>query len=603
MLNEEEIVEVRERVAALRERLNEKGYRACLIPSTDPHLSEYVPDCWQRRAWISGFTGSAGDVVVTADAAGLWTDGRYFLQAERQLRGTGIELFRQGMPGVPSVEEYLASICGEGDRVAADPQVLAISRAAALEAALRERGARLALPGRNLVDAVWKGRPRLPSAPLRPHPTRFAGESLTSKLRRLRRALDDAGCEALVVSALDEIMWALNLRGRDVDYNPVAISYFVLERDRATLYVDPRKLTPAVRRHLGSRVATRPYREAGKGLRELGRSGRRVWVDRGNSSRWILDRLRGARLHLAPGPIAPMKARKNPVEQEGMRAAHRRDGVAMVRFLHWLEQEVRKGTVTEIGASDRLEALRAEGEHFQGLSFGTISGYAEHGAIIHYSATAETDVPLRPDGIYLLDSGAQYLDGTTDITRTLLLGGRATREQKERFTRVLMGHIDLAMARFPGGVRGLRLDTLARMPLWQAGLDYRHGTGHGVGSHLNVHEGPQSIGPRCTGAALEAGNVLSNEPGYYEDGAYGIRIENLVLVVENTTLGAPGESWLEFETLTLCPIDRRLIAPKLLRPDQKRWLDAYHRRVRRELSPALDRAERRWLAQACRPLG
>lgn len=594
---------VRERVDALRASMRARGLTAYLVPGTDPHQSEYLPDRWQRRVFISGFTGSAGDVLVTLDDAGLWTDGRYFLQAERALEGSGIRLFRAGMPGVPTIEEHLARSTGPDDVVGVDPRVVSAGRARRLQDAVASSGARLKTVAANLVDGVWRGQPRLPRTPLLVQPRRFAGETLASKLKRVRKAMVESDVDAHVVSALDAIMWTTNLRGRDVDFNPVAISYLVIERETATLFVDPVKVTDAVRRHLAPHVDVRAYRDAGAALRTLGRAQRRVWIDEASTSRWIVDRLRGASLHAATSPITAMKARKNETERQGMRDAHRRDGVAMVRFLRWLEEEVPSGDVTERSAAAMLEAIRAEGEHFQGLSFRTISGYAAHGAIIHYSVDETTDVPLRSKGIYLLDSGAQYLDGTTDITRTLCLGGRASAAQKAQATRVLMGHIELATARFPAGTTGVRLDTLARMHLWKAGLEYRHGTGHGVGAHLNVHEGPQSISPRGTAAALEDGNVLSNEPGYYEDGSHGIRIENLVLVTRDEEFSTRDDEWLVFETLTLCPIDTSLVDPRLLPGAHRKWLDAYHRRVKKELSPLLAPADRRWLAAKCRPLG
>lgn len=595
-------MQVSERIDAVRAQMKEHELDAWLVPSTDPHLSEYVPECWQRRAWVSGFDGSAGDVVITADRAGLWTDGRYFLQAGQQLEGSGVELMKIGINGVPTIEEFLVETLGEGAVVGADPRVLSVNRAENLGHALGQAGRRLRLTTTNLVDRVWKDQPPMPREPLRVQPKRYTGETLAQRLGRVRAAMARVSADAHVLSALDAIMWTTNLRGRDVECNPVAISYLTIEKDAATLFVDPAQVTPAVERHLGRHVQLRPYRDAGKGLRELAARSGCVWVDDGDCTRWVLDRLKGTRLHRAPSPVTAMKARKNATEQAGMRAAHVRDGVAMVRFLRWLDENVGRTPITEISAAGQLQQFRAEGELFQGLSFHTISGYAAHGAIIHYSVDAETDVPLEPRGIYLVDSGAQYLDGTTDITRTVLLGGRATRAQKERFTRVLMGHIELGRARFPEGTRGLRLDTLARMHLWEAGMDYRHGTGHGVGAHLNVHEGPVSIGPRCTGVPLEAGQVLSNEPGYYEDGAYGIRIENLVLVCEDEKFSSAHERWYRFEDLTLCPIDQRLIEPSLLGSAHRKWLDDYHRRVQKTLSPLLGAADRRWLKEACRPL-
>lgn len=595
-------MQVAERIQAVRNEMKQRGMDAWLVPSTDPHLSEYVPDFWQRRAWVSGFDGSAGDVLITADDAGLWTDGRYFLQASSQLKGSGISLMRSGEASVPSIEEYLVAHLKPGSVVGADPQVLSVRRADALGDALRHSGLKLKLTTTNLVDRVWKDQPKPPRQPLRVQPSRYSGETLARRLSRVRAEMDTVGADAHVLTALDAIMWVTNLRGRDVECNPVAISYLTIEKDHAILYVDPAQVTPVVERHLGELVQLRPYREVGKGLRELAARNAVVWVDSGDCTRWVLDKLKGARIYGAMSCVTFMKAKKNSTEQAGMRAAHVRDGVAMVRFLRWIDEQVGREKITEISAADELQRLRAEGDLFQGLSFRTISGYAAHGAIIHYSVNEQTNVELKPRGLYLVDSGAQYLDGTTDITRTVLLGRSAKREQKDRFTRVLMGHIELGRVRFPAGTRGLRLDTLARMYLWEAGLDYRHGTGHGVGAHLNVHEGPVSIGPRCSGVALEAGQVLSNEPGYYQDGAFGIRIENLVLVQEDPRLSRKGEPWYCFEDLTLCPIDQRLIEPRLLTEAHRQWLDAYHRRVRTTLSPLLSAADRRWLREACRPL-
>ncbi len=593
-----------DKLAALRERMKRHKLAAYLVPSTDAHQSEYVPECWQRRAWLSGFSGSAGDVVVTRDDAGLWTDGRYFLQAAEQLRGTGIRLFKMGEPGVPTLNGYLSRTLGKGDRLGADPRVLSLTRAQGVEQALAACGAKLALLERNLVDALWKDQPSMPSAPIELLPRRFAGESVASKLRRLRKAMTKREADALVVSSLDAIAWLFNIRGRDVDYNPVAVSYALVAHDRAELFIAPGKVAPSVARKLAPRVTIRPYDEIKGALGKLSQKKARVWVDADTTNRWIIRLLNGCRRVTDPSPVATMKAKKNATEIAGMRAAHVRDGVAMVRFLRWLEQAVPNGGVTELGAEAELERFRAEGEHFQGLSFRTISAYGAHGAIVHYAAEQQTAAALRPRGIYLIDSGGQYLDGTTDITRTVLLGGRPSREQKARFTGVLKGHIALAMARFPAGVRGLRLDTLARMHLWQAGLDYNHGTGHGVGAFLSVHEGPQRISPtRCTGVPLEAGNVLSNEPGYYRPGRYGIRIENLVLVQPDEVHSRPEKPWLRFETITQCPIDTRLVEPRLLTTAERRWLNAHHRGVKRTLTPLLDEpADRRWLGRACRAI-
>ncbi len=595
-------MQVSDRIKAVRKEMKERGLDAWLVPSTDPHLSEYVPACWQRRAWVSGFDGSAGDVLITAKFAGLWTDGRYFLQAAAQLKGSGITLMKMGTAAVPAINEFLVGELKAGAVVGCDPQVLSASRAATLQDDLKSAGLKLKLSTTNLVDRVWADQPSLPREPLRVQSRRYSGETLARRLSRVRAEMKATGTDAHVLSALDTIMWVTNLRGRDVECNPVAISYLTIEKKQATLYVDPAQVTPAVQKHLGRHVQLRPYREAGKGLKQLATRSDRIWVDAANTTRWVIDRLKGAELYSAMSCVTYMKSRKNGVEQDGMRAAHVRDGVAMVRFLRWLDESIGREKITEISAADQLERFRAEGDLFQGLSFGTISGYAAHGAIIHYSVDEQSDVELKTRGLYLVDSGAQYLDGTTDITRTVLLGKSATREQKDRFTRVLMGHIELGRARFPVGTRGLRLDTLARMYLWQAGLDYQHGTGHGVGAHLNVHEGPMAIGPRCSGEPLREGQVLSNEPGYYEDGAYGIRIENLLLIQVDEKLSANGALWHRFEDLTLCPIDQRLIEPSLLTDAHREWLDAYHRRVQKTLSPLVGKEDRRWLRDACRPL-
>lgn len=592
------------KLSALRKLMKEHRLDGYLVPTTDAHLSEYLPSCWQRRSWLSGFTGSAGDLIVFRNEAGLWTDGRYFTQAEEQLEGSGIELFRAGQPGVPTLEEHVASKLRRGARLGVDPRVLSVARTESVEKALERGGAKLALIEDNLVDAIWDDQPPLPSSPIEVLPPSRTGESTRSKLNRVRAKMREKNADAHVLTTLDTIAWLFNIRGSDIEYNPVVIAYAVITDREATLFVEPSKLSRASARKLGQGVRVRPYDEAGDGLAELVKAKARVWIDRGATNGWVHDRLRRCELVTDESPIMPMKAAKNDVEVAGMRAAHERDGVAMVRFLRWLEESVPLGGVTELGAEDRLEELRAEGEGYRGPSFRTISGYAGHGAIIHYAATPESNSRLRARGVYLIDSGGQYVDGTTDITRTVLVGAKATARQRRIYTLVLKGHIALACARFPAGVRGMRLDTFARMHLWTAGLDYNHGTGHGVGAYLSVHEGPQSISPlRCTGAPLEEGNILSNEPGYYEPGVFGIRIENLVLVTRDEALSRDNGKWLKFDTITLCPIDTRLIEPRLLTPDERTWLNAYHKRVKEILTPMLREVEdRRWLARSCRPI-
>ena len=591
----------RARLARLRDAMRQHEIAAYLVPSSDPHQSEYVPEHWARRQWTSGFTGSAGDLVVAIEGGGLWTDGRYHLQARQQLRGSGIRLFPVGDEGVPTIERHLAKTLPREAAVGVDPAVIGMRRARRIARALAPAGVALKAIDENLVDVVRGPVPgRRSRARVVPLPARFAGETSASKLRRVRRAMREREADALVVTTLDAIAWLFNVRGSDVAYNPVVIAYAVVTPDGAILHVDRGKLDAAAVAHLRRTARIEPYAGIGRTLRGLARRKAAVWVDPETTSLMCARLLDGAKPVLAPSPIARMKARKNEVELAGIRAAHRRDGAAMVRFLHWLERSVPAGGITEMGAAAKLDGLRAESERFRGLSFPTIAGYADHGAIIHYAVDEASNVPLHPAGLFLVDSGAHYLDGTTDVTRTLLLGGRPTEPQRDCYTRVLKGHIAIATARFPAGTTGARLDTLARAALWQSGRDYAHGTGHGVGAFLNVHEGPQSISHRSTKVALEPGNVQSNEPGYYEPGEFGIRIENLVEVVKDEAT-APRD-FLRFETLTLCPVEKRLVDPDLLTAGERGWLDAYHARVLETLGPDLDRDDRVWLERACTPL-
>ena len=639
---------VNERLAALRAAMKAAQIDFYYVPSVDPHQSEYVAECWQRRAWISGFGGSAGDLLVGSDWAGLWTDGRYFLQAERELAGSGIELFRQGLPKVPTLHRWLETRAakgldargvsrepeetgksGQGDAetpvdrpasprsgrrpvedfshrhlvVGADPHVLSAKAEKELRAASTKAGAKLKLLGKNLVDSVWSERPALPDGPITVHPLKYAGESLARKLKRIRAELASKEASALVITTLDAIAWTFNLRGSDVPHNPVAIAYAIITSETATLYCDPQKVSAALEKALGRQVILRPYDQLKAGLAELNRADERVWVDPETVNAWVLAKLGKAQLVEAASPIVAMKARKNQVELAGAQQAHIRDGVAVVRFLAWLDEAVAAGELTELSASDYLAALRAEGEHYRGESFGPISGYRGHGAIVHYSASAESASRLRARGLYLIDSGGQYTDGTTDITRTVLLGGKASAEQSDRFTRVLKGHIAIARAIFPAGTPGRNIDAFARRALWEVGLDYAHGTGHGVGSFLGVHEGPIAISPtRCVGAPLEEGQIVSNEPGYYKAGEYGIRIENLLVVQRHEALSSDSATFLCFRELTLCPIDQRLIKTSLLSREELSWLNSYHQRVRESLAPLLDRKTLAWLRAATRRL-
>ena len=591
----------RSKVAALRKLMQKHGMDMYYVPSADPHQSEYLPENWKFRSWLSGFTGSAGELLVGMRKAGLWTDGRYFLQADMQLAGSGITLMRMGEPGTPDMVDWVASRLRKGQTLGMDPTVVSVSTAAMFEKRLKPCGIKVKFLTANLVARLWKDRPDACLDPVTVHATRYAGETVASKLKRVRAEMKTAGCGAHVLCALDQIAWLLNIRSNDVLYTPVVTSYAIVTGRGCTLYVDRRKMTKAVARALKGKATVKDYDAVWEDLKALGRrKGMKVWVDPGATNRRVQDSLGRAALHLAPSPVTAMKAVKNPVQIAGFVEAHRRDGVAMVKFLRWLERAVPKGGVTEMSAAEQLRAFRAEGENFMDLSFDTISGYAANGAIIHYSATPETDAKLKPRGLYLIDSGGQYPEGTTDITRTVALG-KPTRREIECFTRVLMGTIDCTITPFPEGTTGQRQEMFARRALWMIGEDYAHGTGHGVGQYLGVHEGPHSLKNIVT-PPLREGNILSIEPGHYEAGRFGIRIENLAFVVRHEKLSKGGRTWLTFHPVTLCPIDRRLIDRKLLSADQRDWLNAYHARVYRELAPRLDKEHKAWLKKATRPV-
>lgn len=590
----------REKLTALRTQMKKHGLSAYYVPSVDPHLSEYVPACWQRRGWLSGFTGSAGDLLVTTRTAGLWTDSRYFLQAGMQLAGSGIQLMRMGDPGVPSLTGYAGSTLKKGQVLGVDPQVFSMSAAAVFEAALGEKGVKVKYVATNLVDPLWKDQPEPSLAPVKIHSRRYAGETTTSKLKRLRFEMKTLGVKAHVIGALDVIAWLFNIRARDIEHTPVVISYAVVTPTGATLYVDERKVTPAVRKSLQKDVKVKPYAAVAADLRELAARKPAVLVDPATTNKWIAGLLQGAALVEGPSPVIAMKAIKNPTQIAGTKAAHVRDGVAMVKFLKWLEKAVRKGDQTEISASDKLRDFRAEQSLYQDLSFATISGYAGNGAIVHYSATPKTNARLKPKGVYLIDSGGQYLDGTTDITRTVALGPISKRAV-QMFTLVLKGNINITRTPFPAGFSGQRLEILARQALLLSGANYGHGTGHGVGHYLGVHEGPMAVSPRdVANVPLAEGQFLSIEPGHYEAGKFGVRLENLCFVAKDEKLSRGGETWLCWDPVTLCPIDLKMVDRKLLSPEEKTWLNDYHKRVYRELSRHLDADHKAWLKRATR---
>ncbi len=588
------------KLEALRELMKQHQVAAYYVPSADPHMSEYLPECYKRRAWLSGFTGSAGELLVGLDGAGLWTDGRYFFQASLELPGSGIELMKMGQPGTPSLTGWLRGCLKAGEAVGIDAAVMSINQADLFERELGPAGIKIKALPRNLVDQLWSDRPAASLEPLAVHPARYAGETHASKLKRVRAEMAAQGCQAHVIGALDAVAWLLNIRSADILYTPVAIAYVVVTADDCTLYVDARKVTGGVLKHLGKLVVVKDYKEVGADLKALARGKPRVWLDPATTNRWVQNQLKGSSFYLAPSPVMAMKAVKNETQIAGITAAHVRDGVAMVKFLAWLGEAVPRGGVTEISAAEQLRSFRAEDPAFQDLSFDSISGYAGNGSIIHYKPTPESDTALKPVGVYLIDSGGQYPDGTTDITRTVALG-KVSKRLKECFTRVLMGTIDCTLTPFPEGATGRRIEMFARRNLWLAGLDYNHGTGHGVGQFLGVHEGPHSLKDLDT-PPVRPGNLFSIEPGCYEDGQFGIRCENLAFVEVDPAHTTPARTWLRFVTVTLCPFDRALILPELMSPQQRRWLDAYHQRVFKELSPHLDKARRDWLRQATRPL-
>ena len=587
---------INNRIAALRAHIAQEQIQAFIIPSTDPHLSEYVAPHWQSREWISGFTGSAGTVVVTAKDAGLWTDSRYFLQAARQLEGTCITLYKEMLPETPNIPEFLSAHLQEGDCVGIDGKMFSAEEVEHLQKELKKSGIRI----KRIADPMqllWTDRPAMPLAPAFVYDTKYAGMSFTEKLPAVRQAMEAAGADSLLLSALDEIAWLLNIRGNDVHCNPVVVSYLLIEKDKVNYFVQPQKVTPELAEYFSANgISVHPYEEIGDYLNSF--NAHSILMNPAKTNYAIYSAIRpGCLIINGASPVALLKAIRNKQEIAGIHAAMQRDGVALVKFLKWLDEAVPAGKETEISVDKKLHTFRAAQPLYMGESFDTIAGYKEHGAIVHYEATPETDVTLKPEGFLLLDSGAQYLDGTTDITRTIALGP-LTEEEKTDYTLILKGHIALAMAVFPEGTRGAQLGVLARMPIWKERMNYLHGTGHGVGHFLNVHEGPQSIRMNENPVALQPGMVTSNEPGVYKAGSHGIRTENLVLTVPAGE-GMFGK-YLKFETLTLCPICRKGIIKELLTAEEIGWLNDYHRTVYEKLSPDLNNDEREWLKEACK---
>ena len=596
------------RLAALRKELEARGLDGFVVPISDEHMSEYVGGYAQRLQWLTGFNGSTGTAVVLKDpgtgpGAAIFVDGRYTLQVRDQVDG---QLYDYHSVPQTSVAAWLGEHAPEGARIGYDAWLHGKRWVEAAGKALGARGARLVAVEGNPIDAIWADRPAPSSAPALVHGEAFAGQSSEAKRAAVAEWLASKKLDAAVITALDSVAWLLNVRGSDVERTPVALSFVIAHADgTADWFVAPEKVTPDLRAHLGDAVRVAPRDGFVSALRALG--GKRVAVDPERAVQAVFAELKDAEVVEERDPCVLPKAIKNPVEQAGQRAAQARDGAAVTRFLHWLSEAAPQGGVTEIDAAERLHQLRRETGDLRDLSFDTISGAGPNGAVVHYRVSEESNRRLEPSSVYLVDSGGQYPDGTTDITRTVWIGpGEAPAEVRDRFTRVLKGHIALARAVFPAGTVGSQLDTLARQFLWAAGLDYAHGTGHGVGSFLSVHEGPQRIGKGAGGQGgteqeLLAGMILSDEPGYYKTGAYGIRIENLVLVEERTIPGAEG-AFLGFETLTHAPIDRALVEVTLLDADERAWWNAYHARVLDIVGPQLDDAPRAWLAAQCAPL-
>lgn len=587
---------IEQRLAALRDVMRRESIDAFIFPSTDPHNGEYVPEHWEGRKWISGFNGSAGTAVVTMDAAALWTDSRYFLAAAEQLEGTEFKLMKERVEGTPSIIKWLGQKLSfvSSPVVGVDGMVNSEASVAELIAGLRAEGGITVRTNFDPLGQIWTDRPPVPQNKITVHPLEYAGESCASKLERIRAMLKDMNACGMLAAALDDIAWTLNLRGSDVHCNPVFVSYLFITSRHATLFVDGAKLDDGVREYLkGEGVDTADYNKVKDALAAY--SEYNILLDPCEINHTLFSAVRCEKV-AQPSPIPYMKAVKKSAEIEGFRRAMLRDGVALVKFLRWLKPAVEAGGETEMSVDRKLTSLRAEQKLFKDISFDTIAAYQEHGAIVHYEATPETDVPLRPEGLILIDSGAQYLDGTTDITRTIALGD-VTEEQKLVYTLVLKGHIQLELCKFPRGASGTQLDALARKDMWRYGFNYMHGTGHGVGSYLNVHEGPHQIRMEYRPAPLVEGMTVTDEPGIYLAGRFGVRIENTLLTVpyRDTEFG----SFLGFESLTLCPIDLAPVKKEMLLPEEKEWLNAYHRTVYDLLSPHLEGEDREWLASAC----
>lgn len=591
--------EINQRLESLREVMRREHLSAFIFPSTDAHQSEYVADHWQGRTWISGFNGSAGTAVVTMKSAALWTDSRYFLAAEEQLKGTEFQLMKLKIEGTPTISEWLAQeLQDENAEVGLDGMVNSYHETMGLIADLRKSGGITVRTNFDPLGLIWTDRPAIPANPVEIQPMEFAGESVASKISRIRTALRQRHADGMLISALDDIAWTLNLRGTDVHCVPVFVSYLLISSQQVSLYVDSAKINDEVKAYLTENgISLYPYNKVAEGLERY--SEYNILLDGDETSYFLWKTVKCQEIIAGNSPVPAMKAQKNDREIAGFRQAMLRDGVAMVKFLRWLKPAVEAGGQTEISIDGKLTSLRAEQHLFRDISFDTIAGYQAHGAIVHYEATPETDVALKPEGLILIDSGAQYQDGTTDITRTIALGP-VTEEMKHVYTLVLKGHIQLELAKFPDGASGTQLDALARECMWREGYNYLHGTGHGVGAYLSVHEGPHQIRMEWKPTPLRAGMTVTDEPGLYLSGKFGVRIENTLLIkdYQATEFG----KFLQMESLTLCPIDLTPVDFSMLQPEEIEWLDTYHRDVFEKLSPYLEGEDLEWLREATRPV-
>ena len=591
--------EINQRLESLREVMRREHLSAFIFPSTDAHQSEYVADHWQGRTWISGFNGSAGTAVVTMKSAALWTDSRYFLAAEEQLKGTEFQLMKLKIEGTPTISEWLAQeLQDENAEVGLDGVVNSYHETMGLIADLRKSGGITVRTNFDPLGLIWTDRPAIPANPVEIQPMEFAGESVASKISRIRTALRQRHADGMLISALDDIAWTLNLRGTDVHCVPVFVSYLLISSQQVSLYVDSAKINDEVKAYLTENgISLYPYNKVAEGLERY--SEYNILLDGDETSYFLWKTVKCQEIIAGNSPVPAMKAQKNDREIAGFRQAMLRDGVAMVKFLRWLKPAVEAGGQTEISIDRKLTSLRAEQHLFRDISFDTIAGYQAHGAIVHYEATPETDVALKPEGLILIDSGAQYQDGTTDITRTIALGP-VTEEMKHVYTLVLKGHIQLELAKFPDGASGTQLDALARECMWREGYNYLHGTGHGVGAYLSVHEGPHQIRMEWKPTPLRAGMTVTDEPGLYLSGKFGVRIENTLLIkdYQATEFG----KFLQMESLTLCPIDLTPVDFSMLQPEEIEWLDTYHRDVFEKLSPYLEGEDLEWLREATRPV-